>query len=180
MNKKDIFMKPNLIITPDTKVAELLNAYPQLEEKLIEIVPVFNKLKNPILRRTIAKVTTLRQAAIIGKLQLSGLINKLRKEVHQDEIILGEQTKGKKEKPNWVKKENVKIEYNAIEDLESGIHPVNKVVKEVQGLSEYELYLLITNFIPAPLISMVEQKGFETFVDQLPDGNYGTYIKKIK
>ncbi len=173
-------MDKNLLITPDTKVAELLNTYPQLEEKLIEIAPVFNKLKNPLLRKTIAKVTTLRQAAVIGKVQLSDLINKLRREVNQDEIILEEQKKEKMRKPDWVRKENVKIEYNAIEDLEIGIHPVNKVTTEIQSLNHDELYLLITNFIPAPLIEIVEQKGFETFVDKLTDSNYGTYIKKNK
>jgi len=173
-------MEKKLLITPDTKVAELLDAYPQLEEKLIEVAPVFKKLKNPILRKTIAKVTTLRQAATIGGLQLSELINKLRKEVHQDEIILEEQKKEKIEKPDWVKKENVKIEYNAIEDLESGIHPVNRVTKEIESLRNGELYLLITNFIPAPLISLVEQKGYSTYIEKLQDGNYGTFIKSLK
>lgn len=173
-------MKNNLIITPDTKVAELLDSYPQLEEKLIEIAPVFNKLKNPVLRKTIAKVTTLRQAAVIGKVQVPELINKLRKEVNQDEMILKEQLKEKIKKPEWIKKENVKIEYNAIRDLESGIHPLNKVVKEIQDLKGDELFLLITNFIPAPLISVIEQKGYEAFTEQLPDGNFGTFIKNTK
>jgi len=53
-------MTSKLIITPDVKVAELLREYPQLEDKLIEIAPVFVKLKNPILRKTISKVTTLK------------------------------------------------------------------------------------------------------------------------
>lgn len=167
-------MQEKIIITPDTKIAELIKAYPQLEEKLIEIAPVFNKLKNPILRRTIAKVTTLKQASIIGKVPLFDLINKLRKEDHQDKIILEEKSMEKKEKPDWVKRDNVKIEYNAIEDLESGVHPVNKVVKELQNFRENEVYLLITNFISAPLITLVEQKGYETFLEQFPDGKYGT------
>lgn len=46
-----------LIINPKTKVLELLEAYPELEPKLIEVVPSFNKLKNPLLRRTIARIT---------------------------------------------------------------------------------------------------------------------------
>ena len=38
----------NLIITPRTKVYELLQAYPELEDLLIELAPVFKKLKNPV------------------------------------------------------------------------------------------------------------------------------------
>jgi len=50
----------NLEILPTVTVHKLLVAYPQLEEVLIGIAPPFKKLKNPILRRTIAKVATHR------------------------------------------------------------------------------------------------------------------------
>ena len=36
-----------LIIAPKTKVAELIDAYPQLEQVLIDYVPAFEKLKKP-------------------------------------------------------------------------------------------------------------------------------------
>ena len=65
-------------ITPDMKVGALLEAYPELEEVLIELAPVFAKLRNPVLRRTVAKVTTLRQAASVGGLSLGDMIGRLR------------------------------------------------------------------------------------------------------
>ena len=67
-----------IIITPKTKIYDLLEAYPELEEKLVEAAPQFRKLKNPMLRKTIARVTTLGQAAIIGGVKVEQLINKLR------------------------------------------------------------------------------------------------------
>ena len=36
-----------LDITPKTKIAGLLKAYPQLEEILVKMSPAFEKLKNP-------------------------------------------------------------------------------------------------------------------------------------
>ena len=48
-----------LIIAPKTKVAELIDAYPQLEQVLIDYVPAFEKLRNPVLRKTVARITTL-------------------------------------------------------------------------------------------------------------------------
>ena len=33
-------------ITPQTKVAELLDAYPELEDVLVEMAPPFKKLRN--------------------------------------------------------------------------------------------------------------------------------------
>ena len=63
-----------------------MNAYPELEEKLIEMAPVFKKLKNPILRRTIARVTTLQQAAAVGEIPVHKLVNSLRELAGQGEL----------------------------------------------------------------------------------------------
>jgi len=70
-----------LQIQPSTKVAQLLEAYPELEDILIDLAPPFKKLKNPILRKSVAKVATLRQAAIVGRLDLPSMINQLRQAV---------------------------------------------------------------------------------------------------
>ena len=63
-------MKNELIITPKTKVLQVIEAYPQLEEVLIGYVPAFVKLKNPILRKTVARIATLQQAAAIGNVKV--------------------------------------------------------------------------------------------------------------
>ena len=73
-----------ILVTPRTRIGDLLEAYPTLEEVLIEISPVFAKLKNPMLRRTMAKVATLQQAALIGGMPVEELVNRLRKEIGQD------------------------------------------------------------------------------------------------
>ncbi|MDD4434532.1 MAG: DUF1858 domain-containing protein, partial [Parabacteroides sp.] len=48
------------------KVAELLNDYPEIEDTLLSLSPAFAKLRNPVLRKTVARVTTLQQAAKVG------------------------------------------------------------------------------------------------------------------
>ena len=68
-------------INLQTKVAELLGAYPQLEEQLLKLSPTFAKLKNPILRRTVAKVTSLQQAAKIAGISPARMVQALRKAV---------------------------------------------------------------------------------------------------
>ena len=67
-----------LIITPKTKIFDLLEAYPELEETLIEMAPHFKKLKNPILRKTITRITSLSQAATIGGIRTEEAVNRLR------------------------------------------------------------------------------------------------------
>lgn len=165
-------------ITPQTMVSDLLENYPELEDKLIEIAPIFSKLKNPMLRKTVAKVATLKQAATIGNVSIGDLINQLREAAGLNSIDVKDDASQKQNKPDWVNKDKVKIEYDAAIDLENGIHPAGKVTKEIHDISGDELYLLSTPFVPAPLIQMVEDKGYEVYVDDLGDQLFETYIKR--
>lgn len=70
-----------LLITPKTRVGELLDTYPELEPVLMDLAPAFKKLQNPVIRKTVGKVATLQQAAAIGNVSLSEIINTLRLEV---------------------------------------------------------------------------------------------------
>ncbi len=45
-------------ITPQTRVWEFLETFPELEELRIGLAPAFMKLKNPALRRTKGRVAT--------------------------------------------------------------------------------------------------------------------------
>lgn len=168
-----------LLITPHTIVADLLNTYPQLEDTLIEIAPVFKKLKNPVLRKTIAKVTSLKQAATIGNVPLPRLINELRKVVGQE---LSDNTEDNSHvaivKPDWANDEKVKLIYDAREDLENGVPPVSKVVKDIETISRDEIYLLITPFTPLPLIDIVNKKGFQTYSEKAEENKFFTFIRK--
>jgi hypothetical protein len=165
-------------ITPQTMVIDMLENYPELEDKLIEISPIFEKLKNPILRKTVSKVATLKQAATIGNVQIGDLINQLREAAGLNNLDVEDDASTKKSKPDWVNKEKVKIEYDAFIDLENGIHPAGKVTKEIHDITGDELYLLSTPFVPAPLIQMVEEKGYEVYVDDMGDQMFETYIKR--
>ncbi len=73
-------------ILPQTKVNELLEAFPQLEEVLIALDPKFNKLKNPLLRKSIGKIATLQQAALVAGMQADEFIEHLRQAVRQDTL----------------------------------------------------------------------------------------------
>ena len=169
-------MENQKLITPDIKIYELLEKYPMVEDVLISLAPEFRKLKNPILRRTIARVTTLKQAAIVGNLNLSHLLNTLRKAVGQDEAYLKEQEAESVSKPIWLKDENIVIRYNATDDLKQGIHPVNKVVKELETLEKEKIYCLSTEFIPSPLIDIVKGKGYNAYTEKGEDNLFNTYF----
>ena len=120
--------KQNLIITPKTKVLELIETYPELEDVLIEYAPAFKNLKNPVLRRTVAKIATLQQAAAIGGVKTEELINRLRKEIGQDLASENMDIQYNYRKPDWYAEEKIVKRFNASEMLAAGEHPVNQVI----------------------------------------------------
>lgn len=167
-------------ITPETKVDDLLDNYPQLENKLIEIAPAFKKLKNPVLRKTIAKVTSLKQVSVVSGVDIATIINELRKAAGQDEVLINSEAESGKQRPDWIVEDNITAEYDARIDLETGKHPVGKVTKEIAELEVDKMYVFITPFVPAPLIDIIQEKGFLTFTEQSAENEFRTYIKKDK
>lgn len=165
-----------LIITPKTKVLELIETYPELEDVLIEYAPAFKNLKNPVLRRTVAKIATLQQAAAIGGVKTEELINRLRKEVGQD-LITGESgSQYNYQKPEWFSEEKITQRFNASEMLAIGEHPVNQVLADLNHLEEGKIYQLIAPFLTAPLIDKATSLGLKHWIDQKSDEEYFIYF----
>ena len=169
----------NLIITPKTKVHELLQAYPELEDKLIELAPVFKKLKNPVLRRTIARVTTLQQAAQVGEIPVHELVNKLRQMAGQESLEgLAAGTEGQAEKPSWLIEANIVKRLDARPIIEQGGHPLGEVLTGVGDLKAGEIFELVTPFLPAPLIDRVVAQGFDNWADKRSENHFVNYFLK--
>ncbi|OJX90575.1 MAG: hypothetical protein BGP01_04115 [Paludibacter sp. 47-17] len=171
-------METKLIITPKTKVYDLLAAYPELEELLIATIPTFNKLKNPVLRNTVAKITTLQQAAPIGNIKTEELINLLRKAVGQEKMEAIQDTGFVTVQPSWFSEDKVVRTFDVREMLEAGEHPVNQVLADVKALKEGEIYSMIAPFLPAPLIEKAASLNARHWVDQVDEECFYIYFCK--
>jgi uncharacterized protein (DUF2249 family) len=169
----------NLIISPETKIGKLLETYPHLEDLLLDISPEFGKLRNPILRKTIAKVANLKQAAEIGKIPLEDFINQLRQKVGQTNWTnsTANSITAKSAKPHWILNEKVALSIDARPMLEKGEHPIELVLKELETLNENQILELLTPFQPQPLIDLVRNKGHQTWTDTISPNLYKTFIK---
>lgn len=168
-----------LIITPKTKIYELLETYPQLEDVLIEEAPQFKKLKNPLLRKTIARVTTLAQAAIVGGLKVEDLIIKLRKEIGQEEISVLEEEESmiNTEKPDWFTSSAVVETLDVREKLNQGEHPIHDVMSAIKNLKENEVLKVVTPFIPAPMIEKTLSLEYQHWLVEKSQEEYWIYFK---
>ncbi len=170
-------MKDKSPITPRSKVLQVIEDYPELEDILIDYVPAFKKLKNPVLRKTVAKVATLQQAASIANVKVDELINHLRKEVGQDLVSTGEGSGYNTTQPQWFDVKKVAMELDASEMLERGEHPVNQVITDLKKLPSDSIYALKVPFLPAPLIDKATSLNVEHWVQQ-EDEHYTVWFFK--
>jgi hypothetical protein len=170
--------KTKLIITPKTKVLELIEAYPHLEDVLIRYVPAFSKLKNPLLRRTVAKIATLQQAASIGNVKTGDLINLLRKETGQELMNAADDTTYNTIKPTWFEVALIENEFDIREMLAAGEQPVNQVISDLNHLSKGKIYKLTSPFLPAPLIDKAISLKIEHWVSNGLENSVLVYFYK--
>ena len=153
-----------LIITPEVKVGELLDNYPDLENVLLELSPTFKKLQNPVLRRTVAKVTTLQHAARVGGIDLGVLINRLRSAVGQGVFETGDTGESEDTPaPSWLVVDHITQKIDVRPMLTAGEKPVGKVMGELAKIPEGGICELTAPFLPAPMIDMAKEKGFEAW-----------------
>lgn len=148
------------------KVSDLLDAYPQLEGTLLELSPAFSKLRNPILRRTVAKVTTLQQAAKVAGVSPILLLETLRQaaglpiENNNESIDIENE---QKDKPEWFGKMNITIRFDARPIIESGENPMQEIIRLSKELQNNQIMELTAPFKPVPIMDLLKSKGFEVW-----------------
>ncbi len=177
---KEPYVSNELPIEPTTKVAELLDRYPELEDVLIGMAEPFKKLRNPILRKSVAKVASLRQAAAVGRVPVHELVNTLRAVVGQAPIspdAVGETTEYFTERPDWFDQTKVTGSIDERESQDGDPMPLATVLQKATALQPGELLELLTTFLPAPGIDIMKGKGYLTWSKQ--DGELvRTYFAK--
>jgi len=171
--------KGTLEVSPSTTVYEMLETYPELEEKLIAMAPPFKKLRNPALRKSVAKVATLKHIASVGNIPLTELINNIRTElgqtrsaeVYDDEEYFTEQ-------PEWFSKEKIATSLVEGKDGDPDKMTVVAVLREAKNLATGEIIELLSTFLPAPGIDQMRSKGYSAWATRGEGDEIRTYFMK--
>ena len=173
--------KSKISITPDTKVSELLKEFPQLEEMLNQFSPAFAALKNPVLRRTVAKVTSLQQAAKVGGVNIVEMVDALRKEAGQPP--LGDSFCPDSEDIHipFSEKAPEKVVTHRLDVrpiIEAGDHPKDQVLALANELNTGDCMEFISSFPPTPLIDLLQKKGYTVTMLAPDKGVVRTFVEK--
>jgi hypothetical protein len=170
----------SLAINPQTRVGALLEAYPELEQTLVECAPAFAKLRNPILRRTVARVATLEQAARIGGISARELVRRLREAAGQSvpELAGANERAPDEPAPAWLVMERIRARFDADAMLATGEHPLGRMRRAVDALAPGEIVELTSSFRPEPLIEAFRRAGFLVHSAELEPGRHATFITR--
>lgn len=164
-------------ITPDSKVLPILEAYPEAEAALLRLSPAFEKLRNPVLRATVARLATLRQVAATAGVPISAVIRELQQATGLAAEALTEAAPGAA--PAWAVREKVTRELDARELIDAGQHPLERVMNDLSTLGPGEVYALITPFVPGPLLDVARTRGFASHAKEESPGQVVSYFQKM-
>ena len=156
--------KDVLEITPATKVNDLLKAYPELEEVLLATAPPFKNLKNPFLRRGVARVASIRHISSVGNVPLDELVNKLRVAVGQpvtDVSYSEEEYFGAR--PDWFSADKVVVTINEDELDDKNKMTLVVIHEKARDVAKGGVIELVTTFLPAPGIDIMKSKGYSAW-----------------
>jgi hypothetical protein len=156
-----------MLVNPETRVGPLLDAHPELEDVLIGLSPEFRRLKNPILRRTVARVATLAQVAKVGGLPVPDVVDTLRRALGQDtghcDAHVAPDTL---EWPAWAEAAAAPSWLDADAVLAAGGTPVGQLAAAAAAAAPGTILGLCAGFYPAPLVDTLRGKGHEVAARQ--------------
>ena len=157
-----------MLVNPETKVGPLLDEHPDLEDVLIGLSPEYRRLRNPILRRTVARVATLAQVAKVGGLAVPDLVNALRRALGQaDSGCSAHVAPDEPDWPAWAETAAVASWLDADAVLAAGGTPVGQLAAAAAAAVPGTVLGLRAAFYPAPLVDTLRTKSHDVATRQV-------------
>ncbi len=168
-------------ITPDMKIADLLEQHPEVETVLLEAAPSLAKLKTPSLRSVVTNTKTVRQIAEAEGISIGVMIGRLRgSESCPEGSGLENDTHSNESRPIWLEEGTEVGSLDAREQIQSGGHPLPTVMSAILKLAPKEVYSLTAPFEPIPLIKKARDAGCVAWTEQLGPEEFKTYFAKAQ
>ena len=172
----------NNTINANTKIAQILKTNPAALEAIVSISQRFQKLRNPFIRKLMAGRTTIAMASKLGGCNVSDFFEKLEPLGFKidNEIKINEEEK--KPLPAFIislQKETMTV-LDVRPMIAKGDDPLSIIMAKVKAMKAGHVLKIVNSFEPAPLITMLQKKGFDTYVDEISFELIETYFYKPK
>jgi hypothetical protein len=158
-----------MTITLDTRLSQLWESYPATREHWDDWAPAFARLTNAAMRETVAKSTSIEQAANLSGLHPGELLARIR-------TVTGDARDPSL--PDWLREENITDRIDADSMLATGVHPVGLVRQKCAALAPGALLELKSSFRPDPLIELMKREGCQVHCFEPSPGRHATYFMR--
>ncbi len=161
-----------MVILAKTKVKDVLDAYPNLKEVLIQLSPKAKKLNNPLIYNTVAKWATLSDVAKFLGVSICEVLHRLNREVGEEEelyrqfpeCIAEEKQVPVQERPAWL--DEAKKVY-ILDVRERDDFFLTDIQKRLRDLHPGEILTVINSFDPIPLKNLLTEGGYEHYTQEV-------------
>lgn len=162
-----------------TSVGPLLEAHPELEAVLIGLSPAFARLRNPMLRATLARFATLEHAAKVSGVPLPTLVGTLRRALGEEagEAVAETPTRVGDGLPDWFEEARLVETLDVAAMLAQGVHPLAALRRLLAEHPAGAIVRLRSPFEPAPLLDHAREEGWEAAVAREGEG-FLTFLRR--
>lgn len=149
-------------ITPADRVSDVLARNEELIDVFARHSPHFEKLRNRSMRRIMARLVTVEQAARIAGVPLAALVRDLNDALGlacltdaYPDARATESSTSQRTHPT----RSAVVVLDVRDELRSGREPFSRIIAAVATLGESDVLLLRTIFEPVPLFAVLEKRG---------------------
>ena len=169
------------MIIKNDKIADILEKYPELREKLTARNPRFKRLNNPVLFKVVSKWARLKDVAKVAKEDINELLIFLNKELglgeykeeldnSKEDLVMDKP----KELPDWMLGKTFEL----FDVRKSKEDPFNAIMEKANTVEIGDGFELVQTFIPAPLIPILEGRGFEHYTVEDKPGEIHVFFHR--
>jgi len=151
-------------ISPRDRVSDVLARDESLIEVFVRAAPHFGKLRNPAMRRVMARLVTVEQAARTAHIPTERLVRDLNAALgfleDRSSVDVNARTPSAAHPHERHPEGAPVVEVDVRDDLRSGREPFSRIMSAVAALRDDEVLHLLTIFEPAPLFTVLGKRGF--------------------
>jgi uncharacterized protein (DUF2249 family) len=169
------------VIRASDKVDAVLAREERLVDVLIEISPVFGKLRNPVLRRTMARLVTVEQAARIGGVDAAMVVRRLNEAlgIHDsEESVVPAAPPHAEAVPEFLRAYPAErlVDVDVRDDLRAGREPFRRIMDAARATPVGHVLRVRATFEPAPLYAVFAKRGWAHATERLADDDWRVWF----
>jgi len=160
------------------KISEVIGRYPQIVDELAGLNATFRLLRNPVARRVQARLVTVAQAAQIAGMEPDDLVSFLNASIGvaadsaSTDVPVSSQLA---DVPAWIDQAPV-AEVDARALQRQGQEPFSAIAAAMRQAAPGEVVRLRSTFEPVPLYTVLRQRGFAHFSQQIGEDDWDVLL----